>query len=71
MEDGSLEDLASTTHPCLAGGEFSVFHHPSMCGTTHPYAEDRVHHRLVWIYDSVQVRMDEQEYDNQLYADCG
>ena len=30
-EDGrliNLEDLASTSHPCLAEGEFSVFNHP-------------------------------------------
>ena len=32
-EDGrliNLEDLVSTSHPCLAEGEFSVFNHPHM-----------------------------------------
>lgn len=39
-EDGrciSLEDLASTDHPCLAAGEFSIFNSPdvrSLIGAT-------------------------------------
>ena len=39
-EDGgliSLEDLAATDHPCLASGQFSIFHSKDVQFVTDPH----------------------------------